>query len=78
MPTVQGIPGPYRVFFFSFDCEEPKHVHVARDRQACRFWLEPLALEFNNGFRRHELNRIRQLISSNLPVILDAWEQHCG
>ena len=35
-------------------------------------------LENNNGFRRHELNRIRHLITSNLPLIPDSWEQHCG
>lgn len=78
MPTLRGIPGPYRFFFFSFDCAEPKHVHVERDRRMCKFWLKPLALESNRGFRRHELNRIRQLIAGNIPLILEAWEQHCG
>jgi hypothetical protein len=24
MPTVKNIPGPYRFFFYSFDCNEPK------------------------------------------------------
>ena len=28
MPTVKGIVGPYRFSFYSFDCEEPMHVHV--------------------------------------------------
>ena len=78
MPTIRGIPGPYRVFFFSFDCDEPKHVHVERDRQICKFWLEPLVLAYSKGFGRHELSRIRHLVASNLPAILDAWEQHCG
>ena len=32
MPTIRGIPGPYRFFFYSFDCNEPKHVHVRRER----------------------------------------------
>ena len=27
MPTVKSIPGPYRLFFYSFDCNEPMHVH---------------------------------------------------
>ncbi len=28
MPAVKDIPGPYRLFFYSFDCAEPAHVHV--------------------------------------------------
>src|SRR5262245_37694893 len=32
MPTVPDIPGPYRFFFYSFDCHEPPHVQVRRER----------------------------------------------
>jgi hypothetical protein len=41
MPRIKGIPGPYRVFFTSFDCNEPAHVHVERDDKTCKFWLDP-------------------------------------
>ncbi|MFH1572112.1 MAG: DUF4160 domain-containing protein [Gemmatimonadota bacterium] len=78
MPTVRGIPGPYRFFFYSFDCREPKHVHVERDRRVCKFWLEPVVLDSSQGFRRHELTQIRQLIAGNILLILEAWEEHCG
>ncbi len=44
LPTVPGIPGQYRFFFYSFDCNEPWHVHVQRDRAVCKFWLEPVVL----------------------------------
>src|SRR5712691_7927929 len=44
MPSVKGIAGPYRFYFYSFDCNEPKHVHVRRERMVCKFWLDPLAL----------------------------------
>ena len=78
MPTVPGIPGPYRVFFFSFDCNEPKHVHVRRERRVCKFWLEPVVLSSNNGYSAKELNQIRRLIIDNLERILEAWDEHCG
>ncbi|MDA0768650.1 MAG: DUF4160 domain-containing protein [Chloroflexi bacterium] len=39
MPTVSGNSGPYRFFFYSFDCIEPPHVHVRRDKMTCKFWL---------------------------------------
>jgi hypothetical protein len=37
MPRIRGIPGPYRVFFTSFDCNEPPHVHVEREDKTCKF-----------------------------------------
>ena len=43
MPTVKGIPGSYRFYFYSFDCNEPIHVHVQRERMICKFWLDPTA-----------------------------------
>jgi hypothetical protein len=78
MPTVPSIPGPYRLFFYSFDCNEPKHVHVKRERMVCKFWLEPVALSFNEGFAPAELNRIRRLIVDYRHNILEAWDEHCG
>jgi hypothetical protein len=78
MPTVHGIPGPYRFFFYSFDCNEPEHIHVQREKMTCKFWLRPISLASNSGFRRHELNRIERLIEDNLDRLLEAWDEHCG
>jgi hypothetical protein len=78
MPTIREIPGPYRLFFFSFDCGEPKHVHVQRERKVCKFWMEPVALASNHGFSPVELNAIRQLLEANRTKILEAWNEHCG
>ena len=78
MPTVRNISGPYRVFFYSFDCNEPKHVHVRRERMTCKFWLDTVALSASNGFSPRELNAIRRIILDNLDRILEAWDEHCG
>ena len=45
---------------------------------ACKFWLEPTALSFNEGFSPAELNRIRRLIIEHHERILEAWDEHCG
>lgn len=66
MPTIKNIAGPYRVFFYSFDCNEPQHVHVQRENRLCKFWLEPLVAATNDGFSARELNQIRNLIQENL------------
>jgi len=49
--SVKGIPGPYRFYFYSFDCNEPIHVHVQREKMICKFWLDPTTLSQNHGFR---------------------------
>ena len=78
MPTVKNIPGPYRFFFYSFDCNEPMHVHARRERMVCKFWLNPIALSTNRRFSPQELNRIRGIIHDNLDTIIEAWYEHCG
>ncbi len=78
MPSIKDLPGPYRLFFYSFDCNEPMHVHVQREKMLCKFWLEPVELARNQGFSAMELNRIRLLIESNLARIRKAWNEHCN
>ena len=78
MPTVKNIPGPYRLFFYSFDCDEPMHVHVQRERAVCKWWLDPVAFGANHGFSASELSRIRGIILQYQRVILEAWHEHCG
>ena len=78
MPTVNGVPGPYRLFFYSFDCNEPRHVHARRERATCKFWLDPVALAGSSGFSPRELSRIRAIILEHRRRIEEAWREHCG
>ncbi len=78
MPTIKSISGPYRFFFYSFDCNEPTHVHVRRERKVCKYWLKPLTLAGNDGFNARELNQIRGEVARNLEAILESWHEHCG
>ena len=78
MPTIKDIPGPYRLYFYSFDCNEPMHVHVRRERMVCKFWLEPVTLAQNHGFSARELNQIRAIIVTELTKIQETWNEHCG
>ena len=50
MPTIM-VAGPYRLFFWASDRNEPAHVHVERDDRLARFWLNPVRLQSNGGFR---------------------------
>jgi hypothetical protein len=60
MPTVLR-SGPYRFYFYSHEPNEPPHIHVDRDDLSAKFWLNPLQLAGNFGFRAHEL---RETITS--------------
>jgi len=75
MPTIFQI-GPYSFIFFSSDQPEPPHIHVKRDRQIVKFWLEPVSLAKNRGFKEHELNKIAHLVEDNRERILEAWYDH--
>jgi hypothetical protein len=55
VPTVLR-SGPYRVYFFSHEPNEPPHVHVDRDEQSAKFWLKPVGLALNLGFSPVELS----------------------
>lgn len=74
MPTVFR-SGPYRIFFYSADRDEPPHVHDERDRNRARFWLDPVRLEQSGGFRRLELRRIERLITDNAEALLREWDE---
>ena len=74
MPTVLRV-GPYRCFFYAGDREEPPHIHVEREDNIAKFWLEPVRLQSSGGFSRREINRIRRLIEENQPGILEGWHE---
>ena len=77
MPTVLR-SGPYRFFFFSGDREEPPHVHVERDKNQAKFWLEPVRLQESGGFRRSELRQIDGLVREHESYLLRTWHDFFG
>lgn len=72
MPTALRA-GPYRIFFYSSDGDEPPHVHVARDDAEAKFWLAPVRLERSGGFGPVEQARIRSIINEHRDALIDAW-----
>ena len=64
--------GPYRFLFYSRENKEPPHVHVKRDRDEAKFWLDPMVeLAANWGFARHELNRVQHLVETHRSTLLE-------
>jgi hypothetical protein len=77
MPTVLQV-GRYRFAFFSNEEREPPHVHVKAEGDQAKFWLVPIELAANFGFRAHELNEIERIIRQRQVELVEAWHEHFG
>ena len=77
MPTILR-RGPYRFFFYSGDRDEPIHVHVERDDNVAKFWLDPVRLDRSGGFRRPELARIAKIVKDHNSEIVETWNEYFG
>ena len=67
--------GPYRFLFYANEGNEPPHIHVRRDRQVAKFWLNPLRLARTGGLPPHEINRIRATIEDHEAFFLERWNE---
>ena len=77
MPTVLRI-GPYRLYFYSHELNEPPHVHIDRDDLSAKFWLNPVGLARNLGFNARELRQIERIVTENETTLLEGWNGHFG
>jgi hypothetical protein len=75
MPTVLRL-GPYRFLFYAGDRDEPPHVHVERDDNLAKFWLDPVRLQRSGGFRRVEIQRIQRLVEQHRERLLRSWNEY--
>jgi len=75
MPTVLR-SGPYRLFFYSGDGDEPPHVHVERDENTAKFCLGPVRLQTSGGFKPAEVRRIQRLVEGQRENLLRSWDAY--
>jgi hypothetical protein len=64
--------GRIRFYFYNHEPNEPPHIHVDRDRLSAKFWLDPVSLARNIGFRAHELR------DRSKPITNDSWRHGMG
>lgn len=75
MPTVLKIKG-YRFFFFSLEGNEPPHIHIEHDDKVAKYWLTPVNLASSNGFRSHELSKVRLIVIEHQKLFLEKWNEY--
>jgi hypothetical protein len=66
------------MYFYSHEPNESPHVHVDRDDQSAKFWLQPVALARNLGFSPVELRRIQRMLKENESILLEEWNVRFG
>ena len=54
----------------------PPHIHVAQAGRYAKFWLDPVTLASNRGFRSHEFAMIRELALENQDLFLEKWNAY--
>ena len=53
------------------------HIHYKRDGKKAKFWLIPaIELAKNNGFSKHELNKIEEQLKEVQNECIKKWEKH--
>lgn len=70
--------GPYRVYFYSHEPNEPPHVHVDSGGQSAKFWIDPISLAKNLGYSAKELGKVEKLLTEHEGELLEAWNDHFG
>ena len=58
-------------FYAADRLQEP--LHVRRDRNEAKFWLDPVRLERGGGFPRNELRDIRRILENHQHELLNFW-----
>ncbi len=74
MPTIE-ISG-YKFRFYSSDLNEPPHMHVIRDGNEAKVWLQPIDVSYNRGYNKVKMNQILKLIRQNQQKLLEVWNAH--
>lgn len=77
MPTILRSAG-FRFFFYSMEQGEPPHIHVEHGDKQAKYWLDPVELASSEGFRSHELNRVRLLVVEYRVAFRRRWDEHFG
>lgn len=75
MPVVLRANG-FKFFFYEADvANEPPHVHVGKEGNEAKFWLDPVRVARESRFRKSDLRDIERIIDDNLEFLLSAWEK---
>ncbi len=77
MPTALRT-GPYRFYFYAYDCGEPRHMHADRENRSAKCWLDPdVTLATNHGDSRRELRDIERIMRAHVETLRHEGDALC-
>jgi len=72
MPTVL-IYERSTFYFYANEGPEPPHVHVDAAENSAKYWLNPIELQSNRGFRSGERKEIERILEDNCAMLVRKW-----
>ncbi|MEM0900068.1 MAG: DUF4160 domain-containing protein [Pseudomonadota bacterium] len=57
---------------------EPPHVHIRKDRQELKVWLEPISVAYNRRVNAKTERELLQVVAENCKELIDGWHRHFG
>ena len=77
MPTLLIWRG-YKFRFYASDRLEPPHVHVSKDGNAAKVWLESLDVEYARGYNEREMSQLSAIVAENRDEWIERWNGFFG
>ena len=68
----------YRFFFSSNAREEPQRIHIEQAERYAIFWLEPIGLAVNVGFRSAECSALHAIVNEHRLLFVGKWNEYFG
>jgi hypothetical protein len=65
----------FNFFFFSHEGNEPVHIHVKKGDGVAKFWLDPVKLAHNDGFKKPEVRAIIAILEKHEAELIRAWNE---
>ena len=82
MPQIFKI-GPYSIYFWSNENEEPIHVHISKGipvSNSTKIWLTKsggcIVANNNSKIPTKDLRELMEIVSDNYFLIIGKWKQH--
>jgi Domain of unknown function (DUF4160) len=67
-----------RFFFYSNEGtpREPMHIHVEKDGNEAKIWLQPdIQVAYNDGYDHRTLRELLEIVAANKARIERAWDE---
>ena len=74
MPEVHRESG-YRFFFYANEGSEAVHVHIGKGSSEAKFWLSPIRMAWNSGFKPAEIRKILSILQKQETKIVEEWNE---